>query len=143
MCRDSTAVKIKACTFRRRPVSASVMKPICAKSIWHSEPGSPSSTRRVVPRARNPHSSAAKRCNVRYGTDVPDRVSSTSIFTIDRPSFTHLAISVFRTVSRSHAAPCPFGRAGRTAAITAPISSSDNAAKPASRVSPAVCAAST
>ena len=28
MCRDSTAVKINACTFRRRPVSVSVMKPI-------------------------------------------------------------------------------------------------------------------
>src|SRR5664279_1931402 len=66
------------------------MKPIWAKSIWHSTPGSPSNTRIDVPRARKPHSSDANRCNVRYGTIVPDRVSSTSIFTTDNPSFTQV-----------------------------------------------------
>ena len=44
MCREYTAVKINACTTRRRPVSGSGIKPILAKSIWHSTPGSPSAT---------------------------------------------------------------------------------------------------
>jgi len=47
----------------------------------------------------------AKRCNVRYGTVVPDRISSTSIFTIDNPSLTHLVISCFLAASTSHPAP--------------------------------------
>lgn len=68
MCREYTAVKIRACTFRPRPVSGSVMVPINAKSIWHSTPGSPSATRTVEAFTRYPHRSVAKRCNVRYGT---------------------------------------------------------------------------
>ena len=47
----------------------------------------------------------AKRCNVRYGTVVPDRVSSTSIFTIDNPSFPQSEISLFLAANRSHAEP--------------------------------------
>ena len=87
MCRDTTAVKISACTFRRRPVSGSGSRPIWAKSIWHSTPGSPSATRTVVAAsARNPHRSTANRCNVRYGTTHPCRASSSSIFTIDSGS---------------------------------------------------------
>ena len=43
MCREYTAVKINACTTRRRPLTESVSMPIRAKSIWHSTPGSPSS----------------------------------------------------------------------------------------------------
>jgi hypothetical protein len=48
MCREYTAVKISAWTFRSRPVSGSVIVPIRAKSIWHSTPGSPSFTGTVV-----------------------------------------------------------------------------------------------
>ena len=56
MCRLSTAVKIRQCTRRRRPVSGSSSKPSWAKSTWHSTPGSPSATRTVVPRPiRHPH----------------------------------------------------------------------------------------
>ena len=36
MCREYTAVKINACTTRRRPVSGSWIKPILAKSMWRS-----------------------------------------------------------------------------------------------------------
>ena len=105
MCLENTAVRISACTFRRRPVSASVMKPMCAKSIWHSTPGSPSSTRTVVRVGRNPHSAVANRCNVRYGTLVPDRANRSSTFTSVLPSLTHPAISARRVANASHAAP--------------------------------------
>jgi hypothetical protein len=44
---------------------------------------------------------------------------------------------------RSHACPCPDLRAGRTAATTAPSSSSLNCTSPPSRTSPAATAAST
>jgi hypothetical protein len=50
MCREDTAVKISACTTRRRPESASEIIPIRPKSIWHSTPGSPSTTGTVPPR---------------------------------------------------------------------------------------------
>ena len=86
MCRETTAVKISACTRRFFPVSGSMMNPICAKSIWHSTPGSPSVIRIVVDRIRNPHRSTANRCSVRYGTTQPCRASSSSIFTIDNGS---------------------------------------------------------
>ncbi|MGH3372092.1 MAG: hypothetical protein ACRDPR_19070 [Nocardioidaceae bacterium] len=122
------------------------MNPIWAKSIWHSTPGSPSTTRTVVVLTRNPHRSTANRCNVRYGTTHPDRASSSSTFTMlngscASPPLTHFLICSSRSSSASHAAPCPFGRAGRTTATTAPSSSSDSASTPASRDRPSASAA--
>jgi hypothetical protein len=52
MGREYTAVKINACTTRRRPQPESNSMPIRAKSIWHSTPGSPSTTGTVPPRPR-------------------------------------------------------------------------------------------
>jgi hypothetical protein len=52
MCREYTAVKINACTTRRRPVTLSNSMPIRAKSIWRSTPGSPSTTGTVPARRR-------------------------------------------------------------------------------------------
>ena len=129
MCRLTTAVKINACTRRCRPVSASRSSPSWAKSSWHSTPGSPSTTRTVVAPTRNPHRSTANRCSVRYGTTTPRRASSSSIFTIDNGSCFCPSTSAPRTQPRicsswpssaSHDAPCPFGRAGRTASTTSP-----------------------
>lgn len=106
MCRDTTAVKINACTRRRRPVSASRSKPIWAKSIWHSTPGSPSATRIVVVFTRKPHRSTANRCSVRYSTTHPERASSSLVFTIDNPSLPIQArICSSRADSASHDAP--------------------------------------
>ena len=82
MCRLSTAVKISACTRRLFPVSGSRMNPIWAKSIWHSTPGSPSTTRTVVVVTRKPQRSTANRCSVRYGTRTPCLTRSSSIFTM-------------------------------------------------------------
>ncbi len=89
MCREYTAVKISACTFRRRPVTGSVSMPIYPKSSWHSPPGSPSATRTVAALRPYPHRSAQNRCNVRYGTVTPCRSSSTPILTTVSSSSTH------------------------------------------------------
>ena len=56
---------------------------------------------------------------------------------------TQAVICSCRTSNRSHDPPCPFRRAGRTAATTAPTSSSVNASTPASRVRPSASAAAT
>ncbi len=53
-CLENTAVKISACTTRRRADSASAIKPILPKSTCNSTPGSPSATRTVVPRTERP-----------------------------------------------------------------------------------------
>jgi hypothetical protein len=144
MCRDRTAVKINACTRRRLPVSGSAMKPIWAKSIWHSTPGSPSATRTVLALTRKPHRSTANRCKVRYGTTHPERASSSSTFTTESPSLTtQVRICSSRPASTSHAAPCPAGRDGRTAVTTAATSSSSTAARAACRDKPAAWAACT
>jgi len=57
----------------------------------------------------------------------PERVNRSWIFTNARPAATQPAMFVRRAASKSHPAPWPGGRAGRDAAITAPISSSVNA----------------
>ena len=97
----------------------------------------------MVPATRNPHSATANRCNVRYGTAHPERVNSSSTFTIDRPSFTHPRICSRRPASRAQDGPWPSGRTGRTASTTAPTSPSSTASRPAPRDKPAACAAST
>jgi len=81
MCREYTAVKINAWTLRRRPVSGSSRYPRYPKSTCSSAPGSPSATLTVVDFARYPHTSVAKRCNVRYGALHPWRSNSSWIFT--------------------------------------------------------------
>ena len=48
ICREYTAVKINACTTRRRPACESKINPIRAESTWHSSPGSPSATGTVA-----------------------------------------------------------------------------------------------
>jgi hypothetical protein len=97
----------------------------------------------VVVFTPNPQRSTAKRCSVRYGTTQPDLASSSSTFTTDRPSPTQPRICSSRAASASQAAPCPFGRTGRTASTTAAISSSVSASTPASRTRPAAWAACT
>ncbi|WP_415624453.1 hypothetical protein [Mycobacterium xenopi] len=94
MCLEYTAVKISACTTRLRPDSASKILPIRPKSIWHSTPGSPSTTG-TVPALRRPRYSVhcvQYRCNVRWGTAVPRRSNRSQILTTVRPSSTHLTI---------------------------------------------------
>ena len=94
MCREYTAVKINACTSRRRPVSGSGIKPIRAKSIWHSTPGSPSATRTVVPRAAaDSRSTLRRRTGATSGTAPPRprRVSRSPILTTVRPWLDPLA----------------------------------------------------
>ncbi|WP_261876615.1 hypothetical protein [Mycobacterium marinum] len=44
MCREYTAVEIRAYTTRLRPDPGSKILPIFPKSIWRSSPGSPSTT---------------------------------------------------------------------------------------------------
>ena len=58
------------------------MNPIWATSIWHSTPGSLSKARIVVSLGRNPHRWTANRCNVRYRTLTPRRVSNCSTLTM-------------------------------------------------------------
>src|SRR5262249_43366567 len=53
-CRVNTAAKINAQHTRRRPLPGSGTRPIRPKSIWHSEPGSPSATRTVVVHLERP-----------------------------------------------------------------------------------------
>jgi hypothetical protein len=85
-------VKINACTTRRRPAAGSLISPIRPKSSWHSTPGSPSATRTVARRRPNPHRSTANRCNVRYGTTTPRRVSLPWMLVKARSAFTHSTI---------------------------------------------------
>ena len=129
-----------ACSFRRRPPSAII--PRYPKSTCTSRPGGGSVTGTVT-RGRdddeNPHSAAANRASVRYGTATPRRSSSSPIFTSVRSCFTHPLMSPVTGTSNSHAAPCPAGRAGRTAATTAPSSSSVSCDSPPSRARPACC----
>ena len=127
MCRENTAVKIKACASRRRPAPGSGTRPIRAKSSWHSAPGSPSSTRTVA-RDRPPSQrSATNRANVRYGTAVPSRASRSQILTVVSPP---------RTQARPADPADPAG-------TTAPTSPSSRASGADCWVNPAACAAST
>ena len=75
--RDTTAVNTSACTFRRR--SPSLIIPRKPKSSCTSSPGSQSATGTVTACRDDeeyPHSPAANRASVRYGTAVPDRFST-------------------------------------------------------------------
>jgi hypothetical protein len=69
------------------------------------------------------------------------RSTSSPIFTSVRPSFTHPVTSAVTGTSASHEAPCPAGRAGRTAATTCPSSSSVSCDSSPSRARPAARAA--
>ena len=118
-------MKINACTTRRRPVVRVGTSPSRPKSIWHSTPGSPSATRTVAAARPNPHRSTANRCNVRYGTATPRRASLPSICHYRQPvASTQPRIRSSLGQQRLPRRAVPAGRTGRTAATTAPISSS-------------------
>src|SRR5215218_9087212 len=93
--------------------------------------GSPSATRTVGRRAPNPHRSVANRCIVRTGQLAVD-VGQHQLVALDA-----VPDPALLDQQRSHACPCPDLRAGRTAATTAPSSSSLNCPSPPSRTSPA------
>ena len=83
--------------------------------------------------------------NEYYRAALADRMKprSNTIRSVLKPytAFTHPAISACRGTSTSHEAPCPAGRAGRTAATTCPSSSSVSCDSSPPRARPAACAA--
>ena len=74
-CCEYPAVKINACTARRRPETGSSIIPSRPQSSWHSIAGVPSATRTVAVHCPKSHRSTANRCNVRYGTTTPRRAN--------------------------------------------------------------------
>ena len=102
--------------------------PIRAKSIWHSIPGSPSTTGTVPAAAAALIVGAFLAVAVQraLGTITPWRASRSPILTTVRPSSTHMLMRSWLAHNTSHADPNPWGRSGRTTATTAPINSSSS-----------------